>query len=73
MDGCQVDMTYFQDYHPHTNYLVNQPAYPLFIKNMAQVKLGSVYSEDIKTSVRSGTDSMLKLTVDVLQTNAFLT
>jgi hypothetical protein len=72
MEGCTVELTYFQGYYPKNRYTMPQPAYPNFLKNMPLVKLGSAYFDDIKTNVKSGTESIIKLNVDILQTYAKL-
>jgi hypothetical protein len=40
--------------------------------NMPLVKLGSAFFDDIKTSVKSGTESIIKLNVEITQTYAKL-
>lgn len=72
MAGCTVEMTYFQGYYPKNKYTMPQPPYPNFLMNMPLVRLGSAYFDDIKTSVKSDTESIIKLNVEIVQTYARL-
>ena len=72
MAGCTLELTYFQQYNPMNKYTMPQHPYPNFIMNMPLVKLGSAYFDDIKTSIKAGTESIVKLNVEISQSYANL-
>lgn len=72
MLGNNVELTFFQDYHPYKKYTTNQPQYPDFIMDTALVKFGAYLGDDIKVSTLVNTEAVVRISVTITQTYANL-
>ncbi len=43
----QLSITYYNKYHPHTKYIVNQTPYSYFMKNSGLVRISTNVIDDI--------------------------
>lgn len=61
-----ISMTFYDKYHPHTNFLFEQPPFSFFVSASSLVGMNSItYSNDIRTQIPSNTPSIVSMKTNI--------